>query len=222
MGKTKNLGVSPCSNFKEEFRMSRTKGAKDKKPRKKETKVRDTFGYCLRYERQRNRTSWLLKGPINPKEAKNLRIKMLWRQLDCIRRTPDCKMVGQRLVHLIPPRSRVVLKKPVPAEEGRYARHWYRRRVSKLMVKLFGRDITKDTTFWEKLEQMNPEQRKFYNNVLRTAVCRMMEAKNEKLAKKRPFKTEQQIIEELRQLGQCVPNEVSNLLHKKYNGRLSL
>src|SRR3989338_173219 len=120
--------------------MPRTKRAKDKKPRKKETKVRDTFGYVLSMYRRKNGLpkNW----PLSAGEEKRLRIKWLWNQLDCIRRIPRTEYKDGKVVYLPPPRSRVVLKRPFPAGSGKYARYWYRRKVSKLMVQLFGKNIS--------------------------------------------------------------------------------
>lgn len=189
--------------------MAKTKGAKDKKPRKKETKVRDTFGYVLSMYRRKNGlpNDW----QFSTQEEKILKIKWLWRQLDCIRRTPDFKVVGKKGLYISPPRSRVVLKRPVPAEKGKYSVHWYRRRVSRMMVYLFGEDISNGLgngylpspslpTSWRWAEQ-----RRFVLNVLWTAVCRMMEKENAEKAEKRPIKTEQQVIDELEKLGVPVP-----------------
>ena len=183
--------------------MPRTKRAKDKKPRKKETKVRDTFGYVKSMYRRKN---GLPKNcPLSAGEEKTLRIKWLWNQLDCIRRIPRTERKGRRVVYLPPPRSRVVLKRPFPAGSGKYARYWYARRVSKLMIQLFGKDISEGVGRHYLPDVWSRDKRRFVSGVLWNAVCRMMEKENEEMAEKRPFKTEQQIVEELEKLGCFVP-----------------
>jgi len=236
--------------------MTRTKNAKDKKKRKKETKVRDTLGYFLRHAREKEEKTQVLlvhksKSSLTPEEEKRIRITLLWKQLDCIRRIPGSKIEGRRAICLSPPRSRVVQKRPIPAKKGKFARHWYRKRVSKLLIRLFGEDLSRGwgasyiddfynselividyprsmsrnlnwMSHWERFVYNIKDrivtadkykdklwrivcQRRFIKNVLYTAVCREMENENEELALKRPFKTEQEIIAELTQLGCFVP-----------------
>ena len=207
--------------------MPRTKGAKDKKSRKRETKVRNTLGYFKRYS-----------SDFNFSEEK-LEIKMLWKQLDYIRGVPSGKVVGRRYIHLSPSRSRVVQRRPVPAIIGRYAHFQYTVRVSKFLNEL-GLGDRKDKDFLEWIWDLGwagiihhrkilKGQKPCYQNtlspdspyyelqqyycmvsfcgrVLWTNICRMMEKENEELAQKRPIKTEKEIAERLRQLGVFVPD----------------
>jgi hypothetical protein len=172
--------------------MTRTKGAKDKKLRKKETKVRNTFSYVLSMYRRKKGLpkNWQLSAM----EEKMLRIKWLWNQLDCIRRIPRIEQKGRKIVYLPPPRSRVVLKRPFPAGCGKYARYWYARKVSKLMIELFGKDVSEGLDRYYLPLSWSGKKIRFVSGILWNAVCRMMEKDNEKMAGKRPFKTEKQIV----------------------------
>jgi hypothetical protein len=76
------------------------------------------------------------------------------------------------------------------------------------MIQLFGKDISEGKGFDYfpfALTWGAKSPRRFISKVLRTAVCRMMEKEKEEKAQKRPFKTEQQVIDELTQLGIPVP-----------------
>ncbi len=170
--------------------MSRTKNAVDKQKRKQETKVRNTLGYFKRHHPELN--------------DEQLEIKALWKQLDCIRRIPESKVLGKRFVYLPTPRSRVVQKRPIPAEKGKFSPHWYRYRVSQLMIILFKEDISegKGSEYLPLVSSFGEaKSQRFVKRVLKRVVCRMMEKENEEKAQKRPFKTEKEIKERLRQLG---------------------
>ena len=100
--------------------------------------------YTRSYNKEKyGNLSDLLEGQLSPEEERKIRIEMLWKQLDCIRRVPTGKMVGRKYVLFPPSRSRVIQKRPIPAVKGKYAIRWYEKRVTKLMITLFGSDISK-------------------------------------------------------------------------------
>ncbi len=184
--------------------MSRTKGARDLKKRKKETKPRDGFGYFLRYQRQMENQVRLFD--FTPKELQDLKVKYLWQQLDCIRnnRTEEYRIKGhKRKLFFRVPRCRFIEKR-CPRYlygwpwrlRGFKFKHW-KRRYKALMCVLLKREVS-DREVEEWLER---EQTDFYWEMVQKQLRLIFEQeKTDKI-----FKQEEEIVKELESLGCPVP-----------------